>query len=245
MTAPSADNVVTLFRHARQELDGVLALSSPTRLTTRSGHELCFLPPQELLTQRPEAEVVMVDEAAGLPAQRLKNILLGWPRVIFASTVHGYEGTGRGFALRFRQVLEQETPNWRAISVREPIRWAENDPLERLIFRLYLLSADVPELESFTADEVSIERWEPAEASEPVLAEAFGLLVNAHYRTSPADLRQWLDDPDTLTWRASVKGQTIGVLWASTEGGLDPDLAHDVVAGKRRLRGHMLGSVTG
>lgn len=37
-----------------------------------------------------------------------------------------------------------------------------------------------------------------------------------------------------------MKGQTIGVLWASTEGGLDPDLAHDVVAGKRRLRGHML-----
>ena len=240
VTAPAAENVATLFGHARQELGDALALDTPTHLTTRSGHELCFLPPQELLSQRPAAEVIMVDEAAGLPAQWLKAMLLGWPRVVFASTVHGYEGTGRGFALRFRQVLEQETPHWRAVSVREPIRWAEGDPLERLIFQLYLLSADAPEPESVVTGDVHIERWQPAAASEQALAEAFGLLVNAHYRTTPGDLRQWLDDPAALTWRASVKGQTIGVLWASTEGGLAPELADEVVAGKRRLRGHLL-----
>ncbi len=121
VTAPSADNVATLFAHARQALGDALALDTPTHLTTRSGHELCFLPPQELLSQRPEAEVVLVDEAAGLPAQWLKAVLLGWPRVVFASTVHGYEGTGRGgFALRFRQILEQETPNWRASAFASP-----------------------------------------------------------------------------------------------------------------------------
>ena len=240
VTAPSADNVATLFAHARQALGDALALDTPTHLTTRSGHELCFLPPQELLSQRPEAEVVLVDEAAGLPAQWLKAVLLGWPRVVFASTVHGYEGTGRGFALRFRQILEQETPNWRAVSVREPIRWAQGDPLERLVFQLYLLSADAPEPQPFVAGDVRIERWQPAAASEQTLAEAFGLLVNAHYRTTPADLRQWLDDPAAMTWRASVEGRTIGLLWASTEGGLAPDLAEEVVAGKRRLRGHML-----
>ncbi|MGC8120363.1 tRNA(Met) cytidine acetyltransferase TmcA [Marinobacter sp. VGCF2001] len=240
VTAPSADNIAAVFHHAGLELAGALASQTSTCLTTADGQELRFLGPQELLTQRPEAEVVMVDEAAALPAPWLKAILLGWPRVVFASTVHGYEGTGRGFALRFRQVLDRETPHWRAVSVREPVRWAENDPLERLIGRLFLLSADAPEPGSFVEGDVRVERWQPAQASEQILAEAFGLLVNAHYRTTPADLRQWLDDPSAITWRATVRGTTIGVLWASAEGGLPVALADEVAAGKRRLRGHLL-----
>ena len=69
------------------------------RVESRSESELArraagdrFLPVPELLAQKPEAEVVMVDEAAGLPASWLREVLLGWPRVAFAST-HGYEGT--------------------------------------------------------------------------------------------------------------------------------------------------------
>src|SRR5690606_17343249 len=97
-----------------------------------------FLPVQELLLHKPRAEVVMVDEAAGLPAHWLRDVLLGWPRVAFASTVHGYEGTGRGFSIRFRQVLDRETPHWQAIGLQQPVRWASGDPLERLVSELFL-----------------------------------------------------------------------------------------------------------
>lgn len=240
VTAPSADNVATLLRHAADELGAHLAQQSATGLTTATGQEVCYLPPAELLDQKLPAEVVMVDEAAGIPAQWLREVLLGWPRVIFATTVHGYEGTGRGFALRFRQVLDRETPHWQLFCLNQPIRWASGDPLEQLISRMFLLSADAPENLPEADAQVKIERWSPACASETELAEAFGLLVNAHYRTTPADLRQWLDDPRAMSWRAIQNGRTVGVLWATREGDLSPELAEDVAAGKRRLRGHLL-----
>ncbi|PSF05119.1 tRNA(Met) cytidine acetyltransferase [Marinobacter fuscus] len=240
VTAPSADNVATLLRHAADELGAHLAQQSATGLTTTTGQEVCYSPPAELLDQKLPAEVVMVDEAAGIPAQWLREMLLGWPRVIFATTVHGYEGTGRGFALRFRQVLDRETPHWQQLNLSQPIRWASGDPLEQLISRLFLLSADAPENMPAADAQVQIEHWSPECAPETELTEAFGLLVNAHYRTTPADLRQWLDDPRAMSWRATLNGRTVGVLWATREGGLSPELAEDVTAGKRRVRGHLL-----
>ncbi|MDX1560462.1 MAG: GNAT family N-acetyltransferase, partial [Marinobacter sp.] len=69
---------------------------------------------------------------------------------------------------------------------------------------------------------------------------AFGLLVDAHYRTSPADLRQWLDDPAARSWRARIGDRTVGVLWCAHEGGLSQELAEQVSLGTRRIRGHLL-----
>ncbi|MBB5319650.1 tRNA(Met) cytidine acetyltransferase TmcA [Marinobacter oulmenensis] len=239
VTAPAFENVRTLFRHAGKRLGQELVEHRDGLLVTAAGHRLSFWPVDQLLEEAPSAEVVMVDEAAAIPAQRLRAILLGWPRVAFASTVHGYEGSGRGFAIRFRDVLDRETPHWQACSLQAPIRWADDDPLEALVFRLYLLAAE-PSAPTTEAEGLTIEPWSPALADEAELAEAFGLLVNAHYRTTPADLRQWLDDPQAMSWRAVSGGQTVGVLWATREGGLPVDLAEQVAQGRRRLRGHLL-----
>lgn len=197
----------------------------------------------ELLEQRPEAELVMVDEAASIPPYRLKQIVLGWPRLVFATTVHGYEGAGRGFSVRFRAVLDKETPQWQATSLQAPIRWAGSDPLEPLINRMFLLDAGVPDLPVGTTganQQATIERWYPATASDEKLRQCFGLLVDAHYRTTPADLRQWMDDPSAISWRATINGVVAGVLWGAVEGGLDAILANQVMLGQRRIRGHLL-----
>ncbi|HET8848314.1 MAG TPA: GNAT family N-acetyltransferase [Marinobacter sp.] len=240
VTAPAPDSVDTLFQHARATLGTGLARQEGHELITTSGARLSYLPITELLSQRPEAEVVLVDEAAALPPQSLREVLLGWPRVAFATTVHGYEGSGRGFDLRFRAVLDRETPHWRAERLEQPIRWRQNDPLEGLLARLLLLDAQALGTEPEPPGAVTIKLWHPAQASEAELADAFGLLVNAHYRTSPSDLRQWLDDPTAVTWRAQLAGVTVGVLWASEEGGLPDPLAQAVTEGKRRIRGHLL-----
>jgi tRNA(Met) cytidine acetyltransferase len=255
ITAPFEDNTATLFQHAKQALGAELHHATETALESRAGGCLRFLPVRELLAENPEAEVVMVDEAAAIPAFLLKRVLLGWPRVAFSSTVHGYEGSGRGFAIRFRQILDRETPHWQGITLTEPIRWAPADPLEGLVSRLFLLAA---EEHATSCEEVNgqdegaapllqpepgsltIEPWQPAQATDAELARSFGLLVNAHYRTSPADLRQWLDDPAAITWQASVDGQPLGILWAAIEGGLSAELAEQVTLGKRRVRGHLL-----
>lgn len=240
VTAPSAEAADTVFRHARLAAgEHVAELRSTGELRLADGGCLSYLPPDQLLARAPMAELVLVDEAAALPTERLTQILGGWPRVVFASTVHGYEGSGRGFAIRFRQVLDARTPQWRQVTLQTPIRWSDTDPLEPLISELFLLHADAPATVP-TDGEVTIAPWAPARASEQERAEAFGLLVNAHYRTTPADLRQWLDDPDAVSWRLTVGGQLAGVLWASKEGGLEPTLAEQVMRGERRVRGHLL-----
>lgn len=240
VTAPTKEAVATLFRHARLAAGDSGYTDTPEGgVVLTNGGRLSYLPPDQLLTGKPEAELVMVDEAAAIPANRLARILLGWPRVVFASTVHGYEGAGRGFAIRFHKVLDTQTPQWRKATLKTPIRWSGSDPLEPLIARLFLLDADAP-AEVPESGEILIERWTPAQASEQDLEEAFGLLINAHYRTTPADLRQWLDDPDAINWRLTINGQLAGVLWAAREGGLSPELAGQVMRGTRRLRGHLL-----
>lgn len=242
VTAPSRDNVNTLFAHALESLGTDVLKARDNRIDIVSGAQLRFLPVQDLLREKPEAEVVLVDEAAAIPVSLLKRVLLGWPRVAFASTVHGYEGAGRGFAIRFRQVLDEKTPQWQSHTLSQPVRWADGDPLEPLISRLFLLGAEHSSgaLSEALAGEVTIEPWQPAQASEAELVDAFGLLVDAHYRTTPADLRQWLDDPAARSWRAVIGGKTVGVLWGAVEGGLSKELAEQVASGKRRVRGHLL-----
>lgn len=236
VVSPRKENVSTLFRHAAAEAGR--EYTGQTLLELSSGETLQWLPVDELLARRPEAELVMVDEAAAIPAPLLRQILLGWPRVVFASTVHGYEGSGRGFNLRFRAVLDRETPHWQGLTMEQPVRWSSSDPLEPLVNHLFLLDASA--VGPVHHDEVVIEKWRPSEASEQDLSTAFGLLVDAHYRTTPGDLRQWMDDPGAVTLVARQGADIVGVLWGTVEGGLDTELAQKVMRGERRLKGHLL-----
>jgi len=243
-----------LIAEGRQQV--VVAANEPAAAETVLHHaepavsegKVRFCSVEDLLEQRPDAELIMVDEAAAVPPYRLKQILLGWPRVVFATTVHGYEGAGRGFSIRFRAVLDRETPHWKSASLQAPIRWSESDPLEPLVSQMFLLNAEAPKQpapdsgsdEPTFRPQLVVERWRPGHVSDHELQQSFGLLVDAHYRTTPSDLRQWMDDPSAVSWRATLNGVVVGVLWATVEGGLDDALAHQVMLGQRRIRGHLL-----
>jgi tRNA(Met) cytidine acetyltransferase len=97
-----------------------------------------------LLKEQPEASIVMVDEAAALPVYLLQQLLSHYHRLIFATTIHGYEGAGRGFSLKFGLVLQRLMPNWRKMHINEAIRWASDDPLEQFVFASCLLNAKLP-----------------------------------------------------------------------------------------------------
>ncbi|MBU0553823.1 GNAT family N-acetyltransferase [Myxococcota bacterium] len=241
LTAPHRAAVEPVFERAAQ-LTG-----QPIEGNTLSmgAGALRFVPPGQLLAEPHEADVVFVDEAAALPIPILERILQRHARVAFATTVHGYEGTGRGFALRFQEALTRHGAGARAVQLSAPIRWAEGDPLERLMFDLLLLDASAAEDEAVRAAEAEacvVERLDVAALAEdePKLRALFGLLVMAHYRTSPADLERLLDaghmEVFALTWR----GLVVGAALLGREGGLSEGLSAAIFEGRRRPRGHLL-----
>ena len=65
---------------------------------------------------------ILYEEAAAIPVAVLTTLMQQNNRLVFASTVHGYEGSGRGFELRFRERLTLSMPQWRELRLRAPVR---------------------------------------------------------------------------------------------------------------------------
>lgn len=232
VTAPSRRAADALFEHAR------LALGSRTDLLER----LRFVAPDQLCRELPRTDLLLVDEAAAIPLAMLQELLTHHARIAFATTVHGYEGAGRGFAIRFRERLDRETPQWRQVELREPIRWAAGDAVEALSFDALLLNAEPAALAAAPGEETHIERLDPDQLArdEALLRQVFGLLVGAHYQTRPQDLRNLLDGPDIQVWASFAGRQVVATLLISREGGFAPELCEAIQAGRRRPRGHLL-----
>ncbi|MCG6659730.1 tRNA(Met) cytidine acetyltransferase [Halomonas campisalis] len=210
------------------------------------GGRVEFCAPDELATlaERGEAggpgALLLVDEAAAIPATLLGQWLTAFPRIAFATTVHGYEGSGRGFALRFRDRLMRQTPDWREMHLAAPIRWAAGDPLERRLADLLLLDAEPPPFAA--ASSPTLRRWRRDDLAhrEPALRDLFGLLVQAHYRTTPGDLRRLLDAPGLRIATLEAEGRPQAVVVCGDEGGFSAALAERVARGERRPPGHLL-----
>jgi Predicted P-loop ATPase fused to an acetyltransferase len=55
---------------------------------------LSYIAPDSLLDEKLECDLLFVDEAAAIPVSILLQILKSYPRIVFASTMVGYEGNG-------------------------------------------------------------------------------------------------------------------------------------------------------
>jgi len=238
VVAPGRAAVETLFRHARATagVDG----HGVADTAIGAGMLRFRLPSECLAGASGEPGLVMVDEAAVIPVAVLGSLLARSNRLIFASTVHGYEGSGRGFELRFQAQLDRVMPQWHGLQLSNPLRWPAGDPLEDLLNTSFLLDAELGEFDPEAR--LTISPVEPAALvdNEPLLRATFGLLINAHYQTRPSDLRQLLDNPDVDIWLAHCGTTVAGVLLASREGGFDADMSARVLSGERRPRGHLL-----
>lgn len=221
----------------------------------RFGGALPVLDPVGAARDQRPWDVVLVDEAAQIPVPTLRRIAEAHPRahLTFATTARGYEGTGRGFVLRFLRWLEAG-PGLRLHRLEAPIRWSAGDPLEALTFDLLALDAEPAALGDVPTSNVA-----PASASqlpadvvhrvldrdalatdEPLLRALFGLLVHAHYRTTPSDLRRLLDGPNLTVHALITDEQPVAVCLLAEEGRLPPATVDALVAGQRRLRGQAL-----
>lgn len=210
-------------------------------------HSIRYLEPEQALLQPGEGQVLLVDEAAAIPVPVLQKLLTKFPRIAFSSTVHGYEGTGQGFTLRFLNQLQEQAENTKKVHLHQPIRWSDNDPLESLLFDALLLNAKAANGDELLQSYQSNNRYELVKLDRDdfsedytTLNQLFGLLVMAHYRTTPGDLRILMDSPGLHIWMALVDGQVAGALLVTEEGPLEDKLAEAVWSGVRRPKGDLL-----
>ena len=263
VTAPGSRNAAEVFARARELLSGIGALAGERaeggkrgkrgegdeggpHLRTIEGGHVRFADPPTAATLPGDPDVLLVDEAAALPVRLLERFLDA-PTAGFFTTIHGYEGAGRGFSVRFRDRLAESDLVVRDVHLAEPIRYARGDPVESWAFRALLLDAQ-PAVDPLVADadveSVAYRELTPDDlaADEHLLREAFGLLVLAHYRTEPTDLARLLDAPN-LTLRALLHdGHVVSVALLAREGGLDAELREQMYDGGR-VRGNMLPDV--
>lgn len=247
ITMPNGVAVITAARgRGKSALAGMLArhnqhclVTAPAKVSTDvlaefAAEHFCFMAPDAILAQQrpPEAQWLIVDEAAAIPAPLLQQLVQRFPRVLLITTVQGYEGTGRGFMLRFCATL----PDVRYFQLDEPLRWSPNDPLEQWLSQA-LLFDDAQE--SAASGDIAIFPATP-QRNLSALDAGYRLLASAHYRTSPLDLRRMLDAPGMRFWIAGEANQINGALWLVEEGGVDQQLAAAVWAGFRRPRGNLV-----
>jgi len=242
VTAPSLATVDTVFEHASR----LLADAEPSAgLISVKGAEIRFVAPDVLIESDLKADIVLVDEAAAIPASMLEKLLQKYSRIVFSTTLHGYEGTGRGFAVRFQKTLDEKTPNWHHYRMETPIRWLKNDALEAFSFESLLLNASPVDDDLIADADVEQCQFECIDRqalihNEQDLNELFGLMVLAHYRTRPSDLQMMLDRDDVSVYIMRFQGHIVASAWLVKEGGLDDELSANIHAGNRRLKGHLL-----
>ena len=250
LTMPSGVAAVTAARgRGKSALAGQLIsriagsaiVTAPAKAATDvlaqfAGEKFRFIAPDALLASDEQADWLVVDEAAAIPAPLLHQLVSRFPRTLLTTTVQGYEGTGRGFLLKFCARF----PHLHRFELQQPIRWAQGCPLEKMVSEALVFDD-----ENFThtpqgnivisAFEQTLWRSDP---ETPL--KVYQLLSGAHYRTSPLDLRRMMDAPGQHFLQAAGENEIAGALWLVDEGGLSQQLSQAVWAGFRRPRGNLV-----
>ena len=174
LTAPNKSAVHSVIEFSEREIEFI----APDELAIRLQHEPEFS----------QSAWLLVDEAAVIPLPLLQEYSQYFQHIVFSTTIHSYEGTGRGFELKFKRKIHR---TFQHFELKQPLRWQENDPLEHFIDDLLLLNAE-DDFQQFPFQPHL--PYQIREVQKPHhIVDFYGLMTLAHYRTSPLDLRRLLD----------------------------------------------------
>ncbi|GAA0306557.1 hypothetical protein GCM10009128_27560 [Psychrosphaera haliotis] len=249
VTSSSLDSTGILTEHFSR----LLRVTNPT---------IKFCSPDHIINQSEDfknnIDLLIIDEAASLPVTVVKELVGLTGKAILATTIHGYEGTGRGFEYKLKPWLKDSFNNYKHEMLTQPVRWTENDDLERIVNQgiCFIKEESSPISNTVIQSQVngaivsgSAEQRTFIKLSAKQLlqtgqiADVFGLLTEAHYQTSPNDLRAMLDNPDMEIFGLFEDNELIATALISLEGGFEPELdgnlMGDIQKGIRRPRGHL------
>ncbi|KAJ4372191.1 N-acetyltransferase 10 [Neocucurbitaria cava] len=190
ITSPSPENLKTLFEFVLKGFDSlgyvdhqdysIMQSTQPelnkaiVRINLHRQHRqvIQYIKPEDS-HQLGQAELLVIDEAAAIPLPLVRK-LMGSYLVFMASTINGYEGTGRSLSLKLIQQLREQSRgrgsngsthvvdrstgketrdgtetsmagrSLREITLSEPIRYAQGDSVERWLNDLLCLDATLP-----------------------------------------------------------------------------------------------------
>ena len=246
VVAPSPQAVQTYFKFllkalVRQGMTDYFVKESNGMITVVNSKyaRVEYVVPRRAMMEKDWADVVIVDEAAGIDVPVLLKITEGMRYMIFSTTTHGYEGTGRGFSIRFLKRLERdETVEIVRVHMEEPIRYGKGDPIERWLYDVLLLDAQPAELDDGDVEAIKNGELEFREldkdelmSDEKLLREFFGIYVLAHYRNRPSDLAILSDMPNHLPFVVTVNGKPVCSLHIAVEGRLDDETIEKIREG--------------
>lgn len=227
ITSPSPENLRTLFEFIFKGFDAlgfeehqdydILQSTNPAfnkaivRVNIFKTHRqtIQYIQPQDAHVLG-QAELVVIDEAAAIPLPIVRK-LMGPYLVFMASTINGYEGTGRSLSLKLIDQLRNQSQSQRTlreVELSEPIRYAAGDPVEAWLNKLLCLDASASnqparaltrgyphpsECELYAINRNTLFSFHPV--SEAFLHKLWGLYVASHYKNTPNDLQLLSDAP--------------------------------------------------
>ncbi|KSW12149.1 hypothetical protein CF15_05135 [Pyrodictium occultum] len=218
VTAPRPEAVQSLFRVLDEALD---RLGARHWRVERGGLVLGVAGPWFHFRYHTPDRVepgafTIVDEAAALRPLRLRRIASRSPRLLAATTIHGYEGSGRVLARMVEEILPEPRL---VVRLEHPVRYPPGDPLEEWVYETFLLRAEPgepPPWPPARLEPVELDRMRLADDYE-ALRLVYGLLVQAHYRNEPDDLALILDAPHHRLYALLADGTPVAVADASLE----------------------------
>ncbi|OAA73846.1 hypothetical protein ISF_00747 [Cordyceps fumosorosea ARSEF 2679] len=204
ITSPSPENLKTLFEFVFKGFDAlgyadhadysIIQSTNPdfnkaiVRVNIHRQHRqtIQYIRPQDAHVLG-QAELVVIDEAAAIPLPLVRK-LMGPYLVFMASTINGYEGTGRSLSLKLIKQLREQSRTasaggadteiadratgraakgeefqagrkLREITLSEPIRYAQGDGVEKWLNKLLCLDAQLPKVKAGSPDPSQCELW--------------------------------------------------------------------------------------
>ncbi|AVJ56590.1 tRNA cytosine(34) acetyltransferase TmcA [Idiomarina sp. OT37-5b] len=230
-----------LQQHPQQRLLVTAPRKANAKVLLQSAPAAQFVAWDKLLAEQKGDALLVIDEAAGIPlwaTQRLCQLYRPW---LLATTINGYEGCGKGFAVHFTDWAQQQFAAVRFHRLDTPIRWPAGDPLEHWLEQALLLTPAPPTLTHITSRQTVHASSLPDDA----LHQAFELLLQAHYQSSPNDLALLLNDPHQFLTLEYQDNRVVGVTWSALEGPLPEPIRDAIVTGKRRPKGNLLPQAIG
>ena len=233
VTSPSPENLRTFFEFVFKGFDSMgykehsdyelIESTSPelnhaiVRVNIFHSHRqtIQYVLPQDF-EKLGQAELVVIDEAAAIPLPYVKK-LLGPYLIFMASTINGYEGTGRSLSLKLIQQLREQSKSnpsnttssttgriLRELALEEPIRYSECDQVEKWLNDLLCLDCTAikrihsgcphpSQCELYYVNKDTLFSYHTA--SEEFLHRMMSLYVSSHYKNTPNDLMMISDAP--------------------------------------------------